>query len=373
MDSPFQLQDVLAEVREHVRGMWRFRWLAALTAWVISIAGWTYVYLMPDTYLATAKVYVDTDTLMDPMFEGLAIRDNLGRQAEVVSRALLTRPNLEKVALNTDLHLRAESAQEMELLITRLQRDITVRGDARRNTFEISFEDRNREKSREVVAEIVDAFVENSLEGQGEDAEMTARAVNAEIANHESRLRSAEASLAQFKKENLGYMPTDRGDYYTRLQNGIDTAKELTREIQSLEQVRSELLRQLQSQGPTTESEGAAAANCSQQEQLTELKAQLATLELNFTDRHPRIQGLRETIQSLEERCKQEWESVISDGLLPRLADGEAVELNPVYQTSQIQLTATEVRDFARSCQYKNVRLSSFVRMSTKLRTSKRS
>ncbi len=347
IDSTFQLQDILAEVKDHARGMWRYKWPAAVAAWLISVAGWTYVYLLPDTYLATAKVYVDTESLMNPMFEGLAIRDNLGRQAEIVSRALLTRPNLEKVALDTDLHLRAESAEEMERLITNLQRNITVRADTRRNTFDISFEDRSRVKAREVVAEIVNAFVENSLEGQGEDAEMTARAVNAEIANHESRLREAESSLAQFKKTNLGYMPTDRGDYYARLQLGIDSGRELELEISALVNVREELQRQLQSQGPTIGSDESAAVNCSQQAQLAELKAQLSELELNFTDRHPRIQGLRETISGLEERCQNEWDAVVADGLLPRGADGESVELSPVFQNIQIQLNETEV-DLAR-------------------------
>ena len=218
MDSAVNLQEVIAEAREQLRGMWRYRWWTAIIAWVMSGFGWFYVYSMPDTYLATAKVYLDTQSLMDPMFQGLAVQDDLASQAEVVARALLTRPNLEDVARSTDLHLRAASADEMERLITRLQTEIRVAADVRQNTFDIGYEDPDRDKAREVVAEIVNAFVENSLQGQGDDAALTARAVDAEIKNHEERLVYAEDALANFKKANLGFMPDDRGDYYGRLQ-----------------------------------------------------------------------------------------------------------------------------------------------------------
>ncbi len=41
---------------------------------------------------------------------------------------------------------------------------------------------------------------------------MTERAIKLEIDNHEERLELAEASLADFKKRNLGYMPDDGSD-----------------------------------------------------------------------------------------------------------------------------------------------------------------
>src|SRR6056297_1313781 len=145
--------------------MWRYRWWAAGVAWLISVVGWFYVYSMPDVYSAEAKVYVDTKSLMGPVFEGLALTDNVTAQVEAVSRALLTRPNLETVARKTDLDLRANTAEEMEDLITDLQSGIRVSANRERNIFDISYRDVDRQKAQDVVAAIVDAFVENSLEG----------------------------------------------------------------------------------------------------------------------------------------------------------------------------------------------------------------
>lgn len=229
--------------------MWRYRWWAAGCAWLVSTVGWFYIYSMPDVYSASARVYVDTKSLMGPIFEGLAISDNLAAQVEAMSRALLTRPNVEAVARRTDLDLRVDTPEQMERLITDLQQRIEVQGNRERNVFSISYDDPDREKAREVVAAIVDAFVESSLQGQGDDAEMTARALDAEIRDHEGRLEKAESDLAQFKKDNLGYMPDDRGDYYSRLQLSLNAVSQTESQVREVRQRRDELRRQIEEIG----------------------------------------------------------------------------------------------------------------------------
>src|SRR5690606_11258052 len=97
------------------------RWWATGCAWLIAVPGWLYVYSMPNVYSASASVYVDTQSLMGPIFEGLAVPDDLVAQVEAMSRALLTRPKVEEIARRTDLDLRVDSPAQMELLITELQ------------------------------------------------------------------------------------------------------------------------------------------------------------------------------------------------------------------------------------------------------------
>ena len=60
-------QEIIAEVLDHARGMWRYRWWAAAVTWVLAVAGWVYVYAMPDVYQASAKVFVDTNSLLRPL------------------------------------------------------------------------------------------------------------------------------------------------------------------------------------------------------------------------------------------------------------------------------------------------------------------
>lgn len=340
-------QQIISEIIEHLRGMWRFRWLAVSVAWAISLAGWAYIYAMPDVYRATAKVNVDTDSLIGPVFQGLAISDNVASQVEAVSRALLTRPNLEAVARNTDLDLRATTPAQLERLITGLQDRIRVRANRERDVFDIAFEDQDRAKARDVVAAIVDAFVENSLRGQGDDADITERALESEIKDHEDRLISAETALAEFKKNNLGYMPDDRGDYYARLQAALSAVKEAEEEIRLLVETRNELQRQIQGEEPVFglmgDGTGSGGSGCPQQSQISDLEAQLALLRVDYTDKHPRIQTLTETIAALQQQCDAALALAASSEQDTAPAINRALEVNPVYQNMRIQLSNTEV------------------------------
>jgi polysaccharide chain length determinant protein (PEP-CTERM system associated) len=331
------VQELIAEALEYARGMWRYRWWAAGCAWLVSILGWFYVYSMPDVYSASARVYVDTKSLMHPIFEGLAISDNLGAQVEAVSSALLTRPNLESVARRTDLDLRADTPDQMERLITRLQDRIEVEGNRERNVFNISYDDPDRGKAREVVSAIVDAFVENSLQGQGNDAEMTARALDAEISDHESRLEKAEADLAQFKKDNLGYMPDDRGDYYSRLQQALNFVSQTESQMRQVRQRRDELQRQIDGAEPIL----GMTRGCSQQNHIAQLEGELALLRVDFTDKHPSIASLKEIIASLQAACGAEHEAAGSSST--EISADQPLQANPVYQNLRIQLSNAEV------------------------------
>ena len=342
------IQQLIAEAFEYARGMWRYRWWAAACAWLISIPGWFYVYSMPDVYSASARVYVDTQSLMRPIFEGLAVSDNLTAQVEAVSRALLTRPNLEAVARRTDLDLRVDTPAQMEFLITRLQQRVTVEGNRERNVFSISYEDHNREKAREVVAAIVDAFVESSLRGQGNDADMTARALDAEIRDHETRLREAEQRLAQFQKDNIGYMPDDRGDYYERLQAALNAVSETESEVRQVRERRDELQRQIQGEEPVFGimsgiGAGAASTGCSQQGQIAQLEGELALLRVDFTDKHPSIASIKEIIAQLQAACGQERQASAAAGIPAVTPSAQPLQANPVYQNLRIQLTSAEV------------------------------
>jgi polysaccharide chain length determinant protein (PEP-CTERM system associated) len=243
------VQQIVALVLDHLRGMWRYRWQLVIVAWLVALPGWAAVYKMPDVYEASARVSVDTNSLLPAMTQGLTAGENLVDEVDLVSKAMLTRPNLAEVARKTDLDLRAETPLAMENLITSMQQRIKIQG-GRDNIFLISVQDQNREKATEVVAALLNTFVESSLGAQGDDAEMTERAIKSEMDDHEKRLLQAESDLAEFKKRNLGYMPNDGGDYYTRLQAAQGNVAETERQVRQLKQRRDEVSRQLEGEEP---------------------------------------------------------------------------------------------------------------------------
>jgi polysaccharide chain length determinant protein (PEP-CTERM system associated) len=336
-------QEIIAEIVEQLRGAWRYRWVAMGVAWALSLGGWLYVATMPDIFLASARVYVNTNSLLKPLMQGLTAQQNTMSEVQLVSTAVLSRPNLESVARETNLDLRAKNPDDFEQLITGLKTEIRVSG-GRDNIFSIQYQDTSREMARDVVAAVLDTFVEDAIVAQGDDAEITEIALGGEIQDHEQRLSTAEAALAEFKKNNLGYMPGESGDYYARLQTALGNVAQTEEKIRQLQQRRDELNRQLEGEEPVFGIVPTAGdAMCSLRGQIGDLEKQLSGLLVDFTEKHPRVVTLRETIDSLERRCADERVAGVAAGVSRAQASGDTLEMNPVYQNLRIQQSNTEL------------------------------
>lgn len=352
------LQEIVAQILDHLRGMWRYRWSLIVVAWLVAVPGWFFVYHMPNVYEASAKVSVDTNSLLPKLTQGLTASENLMSEVALVSKMLLTRPNLAEVARKTDLDLRAETPQDLEIMITGLQRRVSVQG-GRDNIFDISFKDKDRQKATDVVTALLNIFVESSLGAQGDDADMTERAIKSEIDDHEKRLLQAEADLAGFKKRNLGYMPEDGADYYSRLQTALANVSETEKQMRLLKQRRDEVARQLEGEEPVfglmPSTPAQAAAGCSKAANISQLEANLSQLQVDFTDKHPRIVMLKETIAALQEECEAEREAM--GGAIPVMnPETQSLDANPVYQSLRLQLSDANVELAALTEEYNSRR-----------------
>src|SRR5688572_33469596 len=120
------MQALVLKILDELRGSWRFRWITLAAAWGVCLIGWSYVFTMPNVFEASARVYVDSQTALGPLLRGLALDPNVESEVSIVRQALLSRPQLEAVSRKTDLHLRAKTTEEMELLLDSLQQRIMV-------------------------------------------------------------------------------------------------------------------------------------------------------------------------------------------------------------------------------------------------------
>ena len=65
------LQQILDMIIDHARGMWRFRWYIVGIAWLVALPSWAMIANMPNVYEASAKVSVDTNSLLPDLTRGL--------------------------------------------------------------------------------------------------------------------------------------------------------------------------------------------------------------------------------------------------------------------------------------------------------------
>ena len=210
------MNELYVQLLSHLTSIWRRRWYALAISWLVCGAGWTMVASLPDKYESHARVYVDMDMMLGPLMKGIAVQVNLFQQIDIMQKTLLSRPNLERVILMTDLDLKVQNDEEKEALINKLENSISVRQQSQ-NLFRVSYTDREPAITKRVVAAVLDIFVESNLGSSRKDMDTTKRFLNDQIKSYERQLQIAEDKLASFKRKNLGMLPGE-GNYYSHMQ-----------------------------------------------------------------------------------------------------------------------------------------------------------
>jgi polysaccharide chain length determinant protein (PEP-CTERM system associated) len=346
------MQEILAQLLLMLRGAWRYRWPALALTWAIALAGWLAVAAMPDRFEARTRVYVDTESLLKPLLQGIAVNRDVMSQVAMMQSVMMSRPNLEKVARKTDLFLSAGSSQDQEAVIDSLQERIVLQaplGPVRRartsNEFIVSFEDSNPKTAHRVVQSLLDTFMEDSLGIKRDDAGVAERFISEQLSEYERRLLEAESRLADFKKSNVGLMPGTQGDYYQRLDQSMAQLEALRGRHRQVSERRAELARQLAGEEPTfglTAPVGSAPIDG----QIASYQARIDQLLLQYTEKHPEIVALKDTISRLEE--EKAAGAKVSSTVAPPIAGGSddllmrSLDMNPVYQSMKISLSQAD-------------------------------
>ena len=301
-----------------VRSAWRFRWQALLVGWSLAVAGWIGVFFVPSKFESTARIYVN-DSLLKPVLDGLTVGESAPSPVDMVRRALLSRPQLERVINETDLRKRVKVDRGREALIAELTKSITITADATNtstrepNVFQISYSDSDPALALKVVQATLHSFVSQSVGESRSGASATQKFLNDQIADYTQRLNEADARLADFKRKNIGVMPDDKGGYFEKLQAAMSAQDQLQSDLAVATAKRDELRAKLL--GGTT---GSAADNnlsveTSVDGKIRDAQAKLEEMLLKYTDQHPDVIALKETIARLEQQRKDELAAIRSN------------------------------------------------------------
>jgi uncharacterized protein involved in exopolysaccharide biosynthesis len=122
------MQEQLYEVISYLKGAFKYKWVTAIIAWVLCIAGWLYVSAMPNKYTSTAKVHVETRTMLRPLLSGMTIDSDVRGLLRVMQQLMFTKNNLEQIIKLSELSSITNTAKAQENLIESLKKDIHING-----------------------------------------------------------------------------------------------------------------------------------------------------------------------------------------------------------------------------------------------------
>ena len=289
-NSSFDLHELVQQIMLELHAAWRYRWHALVVAWSVMIVGAMLVFSLPNQYVSSAQVYADTNSLNNPLLRGIAVQPDLRGRLDVITRTLLSRPNLETVADKTGLSLRATTPADKDALLVKLGAAVQVKGAGATNLYNISYSDTDPAMAQKVVQAFVEILMNNTL---GENTASTASAQNflqQQVDDYNKRLNDAEQKLADFKKANLGNLPTQGGaDYATRLQTAEARLQDLESQYAAAAAGRPVVGR---AQSSTSDID----------KQIAAYKQKLQDLLLKYTDEYPDVVSTRRMIKQLEDR-----------------------------------------------------------------------
>ena len=324
--------------------MWLHHWLGLLVAWVVGLVAGIVIFVMPDRYEASARVFVDTDSVLKPLMAGLTIQANTEQQIALLSRTLISRPNVEKLVRMADLDLGVSSAGQKEALIEQVTRDLSIKSVGRDNLYTLGYRDTDPERARKVVQSLTTIFVESSLGDKRSDTDSARKFIDEQIAIYQKKLEEAESRLKQFKLQNIEVGLDKDGGVGGRIGDLSASLSQARLELREAENSRDAIKRQLVGEEPVLLPDAPGTESSVSipdiDGRIDAQKRNLDAMLQRFTDEHPDVVGTRRIIKDLEEQKRQEIAARKKAAAAnPVVA---SINSNPAYQQMKVSLTEAE-------------------------------
>lgn len=337
------MEELVIQLVGYLRGMWRFRWWGLALAWLVGVGGCVAIYLMPDKYESSARVFVDTQSILRPLMSGLAVQPNVDQQIAILSRTLINRPNVEKLITMADLDLGVRGPAQREALIAELTAGLQIRGTGRDNLFTLAYADTRPDRAQRVVQSLVSLFVESGLGTKRQDTDAARRFIEEQIKNYEEKLSEAENRMKEFRLKNMALMGDTGKDYVSHIAELAAQLEQAKLELREAENSRDALQSQLVGEEPVLlpQTPNPSAVSIPEIDgRIDALKRNLDDMMQRYTDQHPDVVGAKRVIEQLEKQKLDEIEARRKAG------PGQfgSLNANPVFQQMKISLAEAQAR-----------------------------
>lgn len=303
------MSDIRQEVFGRLLALWRRRWIVLAIAWTLCLIGWATAFSLPKHYESSARIYVDTETMLGPLLRNILVENDPHSHAQMIQRTLLSRPNLRKVAMATDLAMRAKSTLEEANLYEMLEKSTTISAQGT-NLFSISFVNSDPVVARNVVQALITILVETNTGQKRGDMEEARGFIEKQITTYETDLRAMEKRMAEFRAAHVEDL-AEGSNFGARLdQAHLTTANaksDLADDEAKLEHMRSTLAKTPQYIDVESSPQVVVTNQVDPvRQRITDMQRNLDSLKLRFTEMHPDViaaqKELNDAIQAARDK-----------------------------------------------------------------------
>ena len=348
---------------QYIKGaFFRRFWYIILPFFVLSMATVLYCIKAPRVYKAQTLILAEPQR-MPREYITSTVTIELADQLRTITQQINSRTRLEKIINQYDLYSDIRASRTMADAVETFRKNIEINvshlgGRSGSGSFQITYMNVDPVKTRDVTNVIADLFIEDNLKLRQAQATSTTRFLDHEVEKMKEVLRQKEEQVREFKEKYMGLLPEQMENNYrilTQLQQQLDSTN-IT--IQHTEN--RKLLVQTQLSGLETVQEASSRevgllqlghAADQTPTSLDELRQQLRSLKSRYSDKHPDVARLKDTIAKLEK--EQEARTLDNDlessDVAPRASEAQQLMVTQREGLlSQLELIDNEIGTLVR-------------------------
>ena len=337
------MEGLYDQLRLALHQVWRRRWLAMAVAWGICVAGWLVIALIPSSYEAKARLFVQMQSIL-PNQIGIT-PDERNNQLLRLKQTLTSNENLVRVVRRTDLNSLVASERDLAGVVGGLRSRITVTAQpdggieikASSNISGFS-NGQNARTAAATVQGLIDLFVEQNLSGDRRETGQGLQFYDQELRRREVALQEAEQRRVEFEQRFMGVLPGSGsiGDRMSAAQVELaNLEQQIAAANGALNSMRAQLAATPQTIPGVGDSGGSATG------QIAQLQGQIAgNLARGWTESHPDIVYARQQIARLRPYAAAERQSGNTGGM----SNPSYVSLRAMMAEREASLAAATAR-----------------------------
>lgn len=304
------MDELLRHTIVSLRGMWNYRWLGMSAAWAVAIVSIVAISLTPDKYEAATRIYVNTASILKPLMTGLTVLPNDEQQIAMLSRIVISRPNVEKLIQTVGLDAKMRSKNDYDGLVDDVTKTLKIQGSGKDNIYILTYRDTQPDRAKRVMQVFSSMFIESGHDGKAIDTDAAKKFIDEQIVIYEKKLQDAESKLKDFKLKSLGVTSGEGTSYFARLSETKSLLDRSQLELREAENTRDAFKRGLASEEPSSVAGSTVPSVTSSM--IAEVEARIDAMRRNldvllqrYTDKHPDVVGAQRVIRELEEQRTQ--------------------------------------------------------------------
>jgi polysaccharide chain length determinant protein (PEP-CTERM system associated) len=283
--------------------------------------GWAIVFasawFLPPTYISESTILVEPPKVPSNLVEP-NVQVDLADRVQSMSTQVLSRTRLLNLIQRFNLYPGYASSPDDQVVKMRddvkmelIKSETNTSGKAEIVAFKVSYKAPAADAAQKVTIALTSFFVDENVRASQEQSEATTLFLDSQVRAVAQTLADQEAKVRAFESEHDGSLPTQL-DSNLRILQGVQSQLQAAQVARERLMQNQTYLNSLQTQYQNMSDTSITPQSI--ETQLESARSSLAAMEARYTDDHPDVKKLKETIASLE-RLKKEMANEARDQL----------------------------------------------------------